>query len=191
MDLDDHISVEFASARYLDSPIPTDDINASLPKGWRWSCNADGHPIYTYCGTAQASEEWQSTVHPALFSSHKDRLPPGWDRRLDSWGLLFYVDHHTATAQRVHPEDDGATNTSTGLPLGWTKVIDHEGVTYYFQEASLVATYYGSAMKSSNEEQRFSLTSKPRNGDVPSGIDDSPTGARETHPAHHDTGETK
>ena len=177
IDLDDSISRELASARYLDPRIPTEEITASLPKGWRWSCDLAGHPIYRF---SDAGKPWESTVHPAFFSSHGGQLPPGWDYRLEQWGALFYVDHHTRSAQRVHPKADGVTNITTGLPNGWTRFTDHEGVVYYVDEKSLLATYQGSAMKSGGNEAKFGLSSKPTNGDIPPRIESIPTGARET-----------
>ena len=176
IDLDDSISRELASARYLDPRIPTEEIRASLPKEWHWSCDPAGHPIYRF---SDVGEHWESTVHPAFFSFHSGRLPPGWDYRLDQWGVLFYVDHHTRTAQRVHPEADGVTNITTGLPNGWIRCMDHEGVVYYIEEMSLLATYEGSAMKSEGNEAKFGLSSKPSNGDIPLRIESTPTGARE------------
>ena len=182
IDIDDSISRELANARYLDDRIPADDIDASLPKGWRSSYDADGHPIYTFSGPGQGSEEWQSTVHPAFFSSHSDRLPPGWDCRLDSWGLPFYVDHHTATAQRAHPKDDDTTDTATGLPKGWAKMVDQDGVTYYLEETSLKATYHGSAMKTRDDEQIIALSKNPKNGEVLPRTRNSAVGGREGQP---------
>ena len=183
--MDDRISKELAYARYLDERIPADDIDASLPKGWRWSCDGDGHPIYTSSDPGQGPGEWQSTVHPAFFSPH-ERLPPGWDRRLDNWGLLFYVDHHTATAQRIHPKDDDTIDSATGLPKGWTKMVDQNGVTYYLEKTSLVATYKGSAMRSRDDKHLFTLSSNPKNGEVPRPpeIENSPVGGREGQPEH-------
>ena len=177
IDLDDSISRELASARYLDPRIPTEEITASLPKGWHWSCDSAGHPIYRF---SEVGKSWESTVHPAFFFTHSGRLPPGWDYRLDQWGALFYVDHHTRTAQRVHPQADGEVNITTGLPNAWIKLLDHEGVVYYMEEHSLLATYDGSAMKSRGNEAIFSLSSKPSSGDIPPRIESTPTGARET-----------
>ncbi|KAG8529739.1 uncharacterized protein KY384_005220 [Bacidia gigantensis] len=189
IDLNDGISRELAHARYLDERIPADDIESSLPKGWRWSCDADGHPTYTSPGTGQGSEAWQSTVHPTFLPSHSCRLPPGWDYRLDSWGTLFYVDHHTGTAQRVNPTDDGVTNTETGLPKGWTKMKDQSGADYYLEEASLIATYKGKVMKSNDDEQKIALSSNPKNGDVLPRIVDNPAGGREGWPGHRSAGD--
>lgn len=180
IDLDDSISRELASARYLDPRIPTEEITASLPKGWHWSCDPAGHPIYRF---SDGGEPWESSVHPAFFSSHSGQLPPGWDYRLDQWGAVFYVDHHTRTAQRVHPKADGVTNILTGLPNGWIRVMDHEGVVYYIEEKPLLATYQGSAMKSGGNEAKFGLSRKSTNGDSPPRIEPIPTGARETRQA--------
>ena len=177
INLDDSLSRELASTRYLDPRISTEEITASFLKGWHWSCDLAGHPIYRF---SDAGETWEGTVHPAFFSSRDGQLPPGWDYRLEGWGMLSYVDHHSQTAQRVHPKVDGVTNITTGLPKGWTRVIDHEDVVYYAAEKSLLATYQGSAMKSGGDETKFGLSSKPTNGDIPPRIESIPTGARET-----------
>ena len=176
--MDDYVSAELANARYIDPRFPIDDIDASLPKGWRWSYDVEGRPLYIYNDATQSSE-WQSTVHPAYFPLHRDRLPPGWDRRLDDWGLVFYVDHHTATAQREHPTNDNVTDLLTGLPKGWVKMLDQNGVTYYLEENSLLATYDGGVMKSPDEDKAFRLTSRPDNGEALRRVDMNPTAARE------------
>lgn len=117
--MDDSISTELAGARYFDARVPLEDITGSLPKGWRSLAHANGHPIDTCLGAGHNSKEWQSIVQPALSSSDNHRLPLGWDHRLDSMGQLFHIHHHTKIAQSAHPKDDGLTNITTGLPIGW------------------------------------------------------------------------
>lgn len=86
-------------------------------------------------------------MHPARFWNPEDdssaTLPPGWDRRLDSWGNLFFVDHNTCTSKRVDPRFDRETDQETGLPIGWRRVKDHKNRSFFFKESerALIGTY--------------------------------------------------
>ena len=143
---------------------------ALLPAGWRWHYHIDKRPVYHFSGTRDGLPETKSTVHPAFFSlpiGSTSCLPPGWDRRLDSWGGLFYVDHHTSSAQREHPKDDKSTDLDTGLPLGWTKTLDHNNIVYYVESSTLMSTYQGSAMKLRSNDEKFPITREPKDGEIP------------------------
>ena len=121
------------------------------------------------------SEILNTTVHPAFFPAaatksmgeSAGRLPPGWDWRLDTWANVFYVDHNTATAQHVHPQADPNVNYVTGLPHGWRETRDHNGAKYFFETATLQATYQGSLMKSDSSAEKFTLDSVPVSGTIP------------------------
>lgn len=95
------------------------------------------------------------------------RLPIGWDRRLDTWGCVFYVDHNTSYAQRTHPQDDPSIDFATGLPLGWEETNDHNGVRYFFESSTLRGTYHGRVMRSETMDEKFVLQSRPTRGDIP------------------------
>ncbi|KAF4634399.1 hypothetical protein G7Y89_g3712 [Cudoniella acicularis] len=168
LDLDDICSVELANALFVDREAPLDDIQASLPSGWQDLFDNDtGRPMYIFSSPGERS--WKTTVHPTYFCSNKQspRLPPGWDYRLDSWGNIFYVSHHTSSAQKLHPEEDVMVDSTTGLPLGWKEITDHNGIRYYFHRATLRATYQGSSINSESEDQTFVLQHAPRTGEVP------------------------
>ena len=94
-------------------------------------------------------------------------LPSGWDRRLDTWGCVFYVDHNTQQAQRIHPHDDPNINFATGLPIGWEETVDHNGIKYFFNSSMLRGTYRGTAMRSMTMDEKFVLQSRPTRGDIP------------------------
>ncbi|KAI1332851.1 hypothetical protein F5Y16DRAFT_356748 [Xylariaceae sp. FL0255] len=63
-----------------------------------------------------------TTVRPSSFydesSEYSVKLPPGWDRRLDSWGNLFFVDKNTKVAVREDPRFNTRTQgcQNVGIP---------------------------------------------------------------------------
>ena len=119
-------------------------------------------------------EEWTSTVHPARFYDHRnessDRLPEGWERRLDSWGNLFYIDHLTKSATRKDPRFNKDVDPETGLPKGWKKIKDHKGDDFYFQKQGkmILGTYKPSSLKTKyiTSSQKF-LEKEPKDGEKP------------------------
>ena len=176
MDLNDVCSLELARDLVVDKDILLEDIKGSLPRGWQCCRNDEGRLIYNYLSTRDnITEVLKTTVHPAFFSAASKksmgnsagRLPPGWDCRLDTWGNVFYVDHNTATAQRVHPQADPNVNYISGLPHGWTETRDHNGAKYFFETTTLKATYQGSLMKSDTSAEKFTLDSVPISGNIP------------------------
>ncbi|KAH6667875.1 hypothetical protein B0J14DRAFT_601626 [Halenospora varia] len=170
LDLDDICSVELANALFVDQEPPVDDIQASLPAGWQDLFDNDtGRSMYAFSTPGEPS--WKTTVHPAYFSGTPLPicLPPGWDYRLDSWGNVYYVSHHTAVAQSLNPYEDVMVNSTTGLPLGWKEMTDHNGIQYYFHRETLRATYHGSTIISGSESkgQMLVLQRVPRPGEIP------------------------
>lgn len=176
IDLEDICSSELARA--LNSPnfIPEEDIKSSLPQGWQWHLDEMDHPVYTYTGSKISPlQQYESSVHPAYFltgvtgANHDTslRLPIGWDRRLDTWGCIFYVDHNTKHAQRINPRDDQNIDLATGLPVGWEETKDHNGVSYFFERSTLCGTYRGIAMRAETMDEKFTLRSTPKRGDIP------------------------
>ena len=176
MDLNDACSLELVRDLIVDKDILIDDIKESLPHGWQCSRNDEGRLIYNHLSTKDhTSEPLKTTVHPAFFLAapkksmgiSAGRLPPGWDIRLDTWGNVFYVDHNTAAAQRVHPKADPNVNYVSGLPHGWTETRDHNGARYFYETTTLKATYQGSLMKSDTSGEKFTLDSVPISGNIP------------------------
>ena len=154
------------------SPLPPDhdEIQRCLPESWRLKVMKEPHQILYI----NLDEEWTSTVHPARFHDHRneisDRLPEGWDRRLDSWGNLFYVDHLTKSATRQDPRFNKDVDPETGLPKGWNRIKDHKGDDFYFQKQGkmILGTYKPSSLKKKyiTSSQKF-LEKEPKDGEKP------------------------
>ena len=108
-------------------------------------------------------------MHPIYLLDDKDSatIPSGWDYRLDTWGGLFYIDHNTCTARRQHPKYDATIDLSTGLPQGWERSTDHNAVEYFFESATLLATYQGGSIKADNRKMTFALERRPTPGAIP------------------------
>ena len=151
-------------------PPDYDMIQSRLPESWRLEVMEKPHKILYI----NLDEEWTSTVHPARFHDHRseisDRLPEGWERRLDSWGNLFYVDHLTKNATRKDPRFNKDVNPETGLPKGWNKIRDHKGDDFYFQKQGrmILGTYKPSSLttKYITSSQKF-LEKEPKDGEKP------------------------
>ena len=154
------------------SPPPPDhdNIQSRLPESWILEPMEEPHQILYI----NVDEEWTSTVHTARFHDHineiSDRLPEGWDRRLDSWGNLFYVDHLTKHATRKDPRFNKDVDPETGLPKGWKRIKDHEGHDFYFQKQGkmILGTYKPSSLKKKyiTSSQKF-LEKEPQDGEKP------------------------
>ena len=117
-------------------------------------------------------------MHPARYydpdSDIPSRLPHGWDRRLDSWGNLFFVDHHTKQAVREDPRFSRKVDQDTGLPFGWRKVQDHrnEPFFYFLRGKVVVGTDVPSAMNSKSMDGKMRLRRAPTNGEDPAQLRD-------------------
>ena len=156
-----------------DGSAPPPDFNMiqdRLPESWKLDVLEEPHQIMYY----NVDEEWTSTVHPARFHDRNneisDKLPEGWDRRLDSWGNLFYVNHLTKSANRKDPRFDSDVDSETGLPKGWHKINDHEGNDFYFRKYGkmILGTYKPSSLKTKylTSRQKF-LEKVPEEGEKP------------------------
>ena len=154
------------------SPSPPDHngIQSLLPESWRLEPMEKPHQILYI----NLDEEWTSTVHPARFHDHRneisDRLPEGWDRRLDSWGNLFYVDHITKSATRKDPRFNKDVDPESGLPKGWKKIKDYKGRDFYFQKQGrmILGTYKPSSLRAKyiTSSQHF-IEKEPKDGEKP------------------------
>jgi len=152
-------------------------IDRSLPDNWRWD-DPEGTGHYVYIDTKIKAD---STVHPARFYNANDEiawtLPPGWDRRLDSWGNLFFVDHHTRNAVREDPRFNNKIDQETGLPKGWKEIKDHKEQQYFYNEAGrmILGTYDATGMNTKSMVMKKPLTRIPQNGDDPNTLVEAPT----------------
>ena len=173
-DLDDDVTrdmLELMIDKDGSPPPPDHDmIQSRLPESWRLEVMDEPHQILYI----NLDEVWTSTVHPARFHDHRnevsDRLPEGWERRLDSWGNLFYVDHLTKSATRKDPRFNKDVDPETGLPKGWNKIKDHKGDDFYFQKQGrmILGTYKTSSLtkKYITSSQKF-LEKEPKDGEKP------------------------
>lgn len=145
-------------------------IDQSLPRHWIWEPDPSGGTKHTYTDTMS---ELESTVHPAHFWHHEDTksptLPPGWDRRLDSWGNLFFVDHNTKEATREDPRFNVKIDPETGLPRGWQVIVDYAGRNFYFQKMNkyVVGTYSAGTINSKSLTGKQLYLRQPNDGEDP------------------------
>ena len=131
-DLADNVSLELA--KHLNSTgrgwnaCSDELIDKSLPSRWRFERDKSGKGRHSYLDTMTGVYQ---TVHPARFFVEDDPtpigLPPGWKRRIDAWGSLFFVDDNTESATREDPRFNLDVDEDTGLPQGWHRISDHRG----------------------------------------------------------------
>ena len=147
------------------------DIDDSLPDDWSYFWQKEGTNQIVYVDHATETE---STVHPARFNSPEDEpgshvLPPGWQRRLDTWGNIFFVDHHTHRAVREDPRFNSKINQKTGLPDGWLAIEDHKSTPFFYRKSGcmVIGTYDSAAMKSKSLRDKWTLSRVPEQGEDP------------------------
>ena len=156
----------------IGAPIPPDDdlISNSLSEDWEFEVVLKPHGI-RYINTL---EKWASTVHPARFhnpdSKLSDQLPEAWDRRLDSWGNIFFVDKHTKTATRQDPRFNEKVDQTTGLPIGWRKILDHDDKPFFYKNKGkmIIGTKKPESMMTKNMTgSKHFLEREPKDGEKP------------------------
>lgn len=175
-DLSDELTNDFAVMRLGNNGKPMqysdDDINHGLPDDWVWKrdLSGEGHHVYKYLGTVPPTE---STVHPARFYREGDGaavcLPPRWDRRLDTFGNLFFVDHNTKSAVREDPRFNPRIDQKTGLPLGWHCIWDNKGQPFFYAQKgkAVIGTYQPSSINSKSLDNKHFISRIPEDGDQP------------------------
>ena len=172
-DLDDEVSRELAESLIGPTGTPMmadfESISESLPEEWMSNTVEDSNNMI-YINT---EEGWNSTVHPARFtetdSEISSKLPEHWDRRLDSWGNLFFVDHHTQSATREDPRFNKSISQDTGLPIGWRTIADHQGASFFFRNRGkmMIGTYDPTTMTRKDLRDKIFLAKEPEEGDQP------------------------
>ena len=68
-------------------------------------------------------------------NSKNESLPKGFERRYDSKGRVYYVDHNTRTTSRVHPKD------MDQLPNGWDMRETKTGRKYFVDHNTKKTTW--------------------------------------------------
>lgn len=152
-----------------------------MPKHWVWKkdVSGQGRHIYTYLGAVDGAP-LDTTVHPSRFFREDDaspvQLPPGWHRRLDRDGNLFFVDDNTHTATRLDPRFNRNINPETGLPTGRTRVLVKDGVTkgnmpqlvpYYYTRIgkTMIGTKWSSSILTKSLDLKDFLYKEPKYGE--------------------------
>jgi hypothetical protein len=149
-------------------------IEKGLPDHWTWDPDDSGNGHHIYINSETGDE---STVHPARFHIPDDdgptTLPPGWERRLDGWGNLFFVDHNTQRAVREDPRSNTKIDQRTGLPQGWNRIRDHSGQPYFYNVLGkmVLGTYSASFMNEKSVKGKAILSRVPKNGEDPHTLD--------------------
>ncbi|XP_053677719.1 WW domain-containing oxidoreductase [Anopheles nili] len=67
-------------------------------------------------------------------SDSEDELPPAWEERATSDGLVYYVNHQSKSTQWTHPRTGKIKRVSGELPIGWTRHIEEETHKVIFVE---------------------------------------------------------
>ena len=173
-DLDDDVSRELVelligASGHVRRPDDYEAIMRNLPEEWYSRISSPGQNIHYI----NIDEAWRSTVHPARFTDPKsevsNHLPDGWDRRLDSWGNLFFVDHHTKSAVRENPRFNKKVDQNTGLPMGWRSIKDLKNTEFFFRKQGrmIVGTYDATTLNSKDLRNKMFIDGEPRDGEEP------------------------
>lgn len=172
IDLSDELSFRLVTIDYGNSgqrvEYRDEDIDKSLPEYWVWIRDITGHGRHIYRNTMTKTD---STVHPARFYREGDSttitLPPGWDRRLDQFGNLFFVDHHTKSAVREDPRFNPNIDQKTGLPKGWHQVLDKKGRPFFYREVGqqIIGTNQPWTMRTKSMDKKEFIRRIPKEGE--------------------------
>jgi len=65
-------------------------------------------------------------------TADEEPLPPGWEKRLDQYNRVYYVDHTTRSTVWERPKP---------LPAGWEMRVDGRGRTYYVDHNTRTTTW--------------------------------------------------
>ena len=178
LDFGDDLSRELArieTANNGERELLSDEtVYQSLPDGWTWDPDVHGPGRHVYMNDDTDEE---STVHPARFydptGNESTCLPPGWDRRLDAWGNLFFVDHNTKSAFREDPRYNSNIDIATGLPTGWKAIKDHRGDIFFYRcrGRKIYGTSVAQTMNDKSVRGKQILRSEPKDGDDLSALD--------------------
>uniref|UniRef100_A0A8C0DD00 E3 ubiquitin-protein ligase n=1 Tax=Balaenoptera musculus TaxID=9771 RepID=A0A8C0DD00_BALMU len=67
-------------------------------------------------------------------------LPPGWEKRTDSNGRVYFVNHNTRITQWEDPRNQGQLNEKP-LPEGWEMRFTVDGIPYFVDHNRRTTTY--------------------------------------------------
>ncbi|CAK9298000.1 unnamed protein product [Gordionus sp. m RMFG-2023] len=134
------------------------DLSPSLPEGWETRVDPNGRTYYvdhvtrstTWARptprTLRAYRDWRDRVRADLerevsneenFPSSTERsdplgpLPFGWEKRTESNGRVYFINHRSRTTQWEDPRIQGFTVTEDPLPEGWEMRYTSEGLKYF------------------------------------------------------------
>eukprot|EP00127_Corallochytrium_limacisporum_P001271 Clim_evm6s48 gene=Clim_evmTU6s48 len=70
-------------------------------------------------------------------------LPPGWEKRMNSEGRPYFVNHNSKTTQWADPRKEGIVNTVAHLPLppGWEQRVTPQGRLYFVDHNKRATTF--------------------------------------------------
>jgi E3 ubiquitin-protein ligase NEDD4 len=72
----------------------------------------------------------------------EETLHPGWERRENVDGDVYYIDHNTRSTTFHLPIPDGrAQEMVPGLPAGWEQAQTAEGVVYFVDHKTRTSTW--------------------------------------------------
>ncbi|KAJ6663940.1 hypothetical protein lerEdw1_008894 [Lerista edwardsae] len=122
----------------------TSTATPSVPAGHETVVPTDPGPSDTTNDTAaEAAKPRESSnvsgeaIRQQPGNSSIEPLPPGWERRVDDRGRVYYVDHNTRTTTWQRPTMESASmltaeNDPLGpLPPGWERRVDSNDRVYF------------------------------------------------------------
>ncbi|KAB7501814.1 WW domain-containing oxidoreductase [Armadillidium nasatum] len=104
----------------------------------------------------------------------EDEIPPGWEERCTTDGLVFYAFHETKTTQWTHPRTGKRKRVTGELPFGWERQINEDGKVFFVDHENHKTTYTDPRLAFAVEE-----TEGPK--DLRQKFDGSSTGMQITH----------
>lgn len=68
-------------------------------------------------------------------------LPPGWEKRVEANGRVYFVNHNTRMTQWEDPRTQGIVAAEKPLPQGWEMRYTNEGIPYFVDHNTRTTTF--------------------------------------------------
>ncbi|KAK3734003.1 hypothetical protein QZH41_009848 [Actinostola sp. cb2023] len=69
-------------------------------------------------------------------------LPPGWEKRVETNGRVYFVNHNTRTTHWEDPRTQGTVAADKPLPEGWEMRYTNEGIPYFVDHNSRTTSFH-------------------------------------------------
>lgn len=91
------------------------------------------------------------------------QLPKGWEKRKDSKGRTYYVDHVNKTTSWNSPNCADDSVEEVQLPRGWEKRKDDKGRAHYVDHVNKTTSWSLPEIVTNKPQQKITFTSPVRN----------------------------